>query len=154
MWIVSFVLIPAIATGLQLPSSNEVSRRTAVSSLITSSSAAVISGGASTSSILLPPSVANAADSAVTEVMLNSNNKKKFPLASFGLQVYDDDTAYKLTLTALECGYRNFFASVLAGNQRGFAKAVKDSGIPRKDLYIWLVHYYITLLLHNVYDCM
>lgn len=60
----------------------------------------------------------------------------KFPLASFGLQIYDDNTAYKLTLTALECGYRNFFASVLAGNQKGFAKAVKDSNIPREDLYI------------------
>mmetsp|Transcript_1841 Transcript_1841/g.2957 ORF Transcript_1841/g.2957 Transcript_1841/m.2957 type:complete len:386 (-) Transcript_1841:425-1582(-) len=59
-----------------------------------------------------------------------------FPLASFGLQVYDDETAYKLTLTALEVGYRNFFASVLARNQRGFARAVRDSGIPRSDLFI------------------
>lgn len=60
----------------------------------------------------------------------------KFPLASFGLQIYNDDTAYKLTLTALEVGYRNFFASVLAGNQKGFARAIKDSGIPREELYI------------------
>jgi len=59
-----------------------------------------------------------------------------FPLASFGLQVYDDDAAYRLTLTALEVGYRNFFASVLAGNQKGFAKAIKASGIPRDELYI------------------
>jgi len=62
--------------------------------------------------------------------------KKPFPLASFGLQVYNDDTAYKLTLIALQCGYRNFFASVLAQNQRGFAKAIKDSGINRDELYI------------------
>lgn len=61
---------------------------------------------------------------------------KDFPLASFGLQVYDDETAYKLTLVALEVGYRNFFASVLARNQKGFAKAIKASGIPRDDLYI------------------
>ncbi len=60
----------------------------------------------------------------------------KFPLASFGLQIYSDDTAYKLTLTALEVGYRNFFASVLAGNQKGFARAIKDSGIPREELFI------------------
>jgi diketogulonate reductase-like aldo/keto reductase len=59
-----------------------------------------------------------------------------FPLASFGLQIYDDDTAYKLTLTALEVGYRNFFASVLARNQKGFARAVRDSGISRDQLYI------------------
>ena len=122
------LLIATAAAALQLPySSKEISRRSAVQDLITSAS------GVATSS-LIP--IANAIDS-VSEVTLNSNNKKSFPLASFGLQVYNDDTAYKLTLTALECGYRNFFASVLAGNQRGFAKAVKDSNIPRKDLYIW-----------------
>lgn len=60
----------------------------------------------------------------------------RFPLVSFGLQIYDDNTAERLTLTALECGYRNFFASVLAGNQKGFAKAIKKSGIPREELYI------------------
>ena len=59
-----------------------------------------------------------------------------FPLVSFGLQIYNDDTAEKLTTIALEEGYRNFFASVLAGNQRGFARAVKKSKIPREELYI------------------
>ena len=33
-------------------------------------------------------------------------------------------------------GYRNFFASVLARNQRGFARAVKRSGVPRDELFI------------------
>jgi len=65
-----------------------------------------------------------------------ANNGGSFPLASFGLQVYDDETARKLTLIALEAGYRNFFSSVLAGNQRGFARAVKESGIPRQELFI------------------
>lgn len=59
-----------------------------------------------------------------------------FPGVSFGLQVYDDERAYKYTTLALECGYRNFFASVLAGNQKGFGRAVRASGIPRSDLYI------------------
>ena len=125
---VIFLLIATAAAALQLPSTYERSRRSAVQKLITSAS------GVATSS-LYPSTITNAVDS--SEVILNSNNNKAFPLASFGLQVYDDNTAYKLTLTALECGYRNFFASVLAGNQRGFAKAVKDSNIPRKDLYIW-----------------
>ncbi len=66
----------------------------------------------------------------------SSYTPKPFPLASFGLQIYDDNKAYKLTLTALETGYRNFFASVLAGNQKGFARAIKDSNIPLSDLYI------------------
>lgn len=130
--------MPAFVAALQLPSAistnNELSRRSAVSKLISSSAAAVASG-ATTSSILVPPSIANAAGS-VDKVTLNSKNKKAFPLASFGLQVYDDDAAYRLTLTALEVGYRNYFASVLAANQKGFARAVKDSGIPRDELYI------------------
>jgi len=64
------------------------------------------------------------------------NTGQAFPTASFGLQVYDDATAEKLTSLALEVGYRNFFASVLARNQRGFARAIKASGIPREELFI------------------
>jgi len=67
---------------------------------------------------------------------LKLNTGVMFPTASFGLQVYDDDTAEKLTLVALEAGSRNFFASVLARNQRGFARAIKKSGIPREELFI------------------
>ena len=37
---------------------------------------------------------------------------------------------------ARQLGYRNFFASVLARNQRGFARAVKKSGVPREELFI------------------
>mmetsp|Transcript_7960 Transcript_7960/g.16283 ORF Transcript_7960/g.16283 Transcript_7960/m.16283 type:complete len:137 (+) Transcript_7960:92-502(+) len=119
-------------TALQLPSSTEITRRTAVSNLIASSTAAVASS-------LIYPQSAMADELTVSSnaITLNSQNKKAFPLASFGLQIYNDDTAYKLTLTALEVGYRNFFASVLAGNQKGFARAIKDSGIPRDELYIW-----------------
>jgi diketogulonate reductase-like aldo/keto reductase len=90
-------------------------------------------GTASAGSLVLP-SASLAADPISPIATLSDGTK--FPLASFGLQVYGDDTAYKLTLTALQVGYRNFFASVLAGNQKGFAKAVKDSGIPREELFI------------------
>lgn len=110
-----------------LTTSSEISRRSVVSNLI--AAAAVTSSGT-----LPQPSFALASNN--NAVTLNSQNKKSFPLASFGLQIYNDDVAYKLTLMALEVGYRNFFASVLAGNQKGFARAVKDSGIPREELYI------------------
>merc|ERR1719491_2560763 len=82
------------------------------------------------------PSVALAESDTATKInpIATLSDGSQFPLASFGLQVYDDAAAYKLTKTALECGYRNFFSSVLAGNQKGFAKAVKESNIPRKDL--------------------
>ena len=83
----------------------------------------------------LPTSVASAAINHDPFISLPGSTKP-FPVASFGLQIYSDDVAYKLTLLALEAGFRNFFASVLANNQRGFAKAIRDSGISRKDLYI------------------
>ncbi|CAE7223280.1 unnamed protein product [Symbiodinium pilosum] len=60
----------------------------------------------------------------------------KFPKASFGLQVYSDETAERLTQMAIDVGYRNFFASVLAGNQKGFARGVQKSGISRDELFI------------------
>ena len=64
------------------------------------------------------------------------SNGQVFPLASFGLQIYDDATAERLTLLAIEAGFRNFFASVLARNQMGFARAIKRCGVPREDLFI------------------
>ena len=95
---------------------------------------ALLTATATASGLILPSSVlANAAPGATA---VDIGNGVTFPLVSFGLQIYDDETAYKLTLTALEVGYRNFFASVLAKNQRGFARAVRDSGVPRKDLFI------------------
>lgn len=101
----------------------------------------VLSTIATTSSLLTFPKSSNAVSSAVSvpAIDLPSTSPlptKKFPLASFGLQIYDNDTAYKLTTTALQAGYRNFFASVLAGNQKGFAQAIRDSNIPREQLYI------------------
>ena len=59
-----------------------------------------------------------------------------FPLASFGLQFYDDETAERLTLLAIEAGFRNFFAGCNTLNQRGFARGVKASGVPRDELFI------------------
>lgn len=100
-----------------------VDRRSAVASTLTA-------GG-----LLLPTT--SQATSSISPIATLSDGTP-FPLCSFGLQIYDNDTAFRLTKTALEVGYRNFFASVLAGNQRGFAKAVKDSSnvVDRKDIFI------------------
>lgn len=112
--------ILCISHGLSLNLDNGLNRRDAISA------ATMTAGG------LLIPSAAQASSSP----SLVELEGIPFPLVSFGLQIYDDETAYKLTLTSLEVGYRNFFASVLARNQRGFAKAVRDSGIARSDLFI------------------
>jgi len=63
-------------------------------------------------------------------------NGMPFEVASFGLQVYSDRTAEALTKMSLEVGYRNFFSSVLAQNQVGFARGVKDSNVPRSEMFI------------------
>ncbi len=106
-------------------------------SVLASASKSAAAAAAAAAALGGNPNLASAAAPAVggPRVPLGGSTHD-FPLASFGLQVYDDNTAYRLTLTALECGYRNFFASVLAGNQKGFAKAIKASGIPRDELYI------------------
>jgi len=123
-------VLAASTDGLSV-NNNNVDRRTAIHQ------AGIAAFGATASGLLVPNSqlVAQAATDTINPIATLADGSK-FPLASFGLQIYDDNTAYKLTLTALEVGYRNFFASVLAGNQRGFAKAIRDSGIPREDLYI------------------
>jgi len=98
---------------------------------------ALLTTTATASGLLLPTSsILMNANAAGDSTAVKLSNGDTFPLVSFGLQIYDDEKAYKLTLLALEVGYRNFFASVLAGNQKGFAKAVRDSGIPRESLYI------------------
>ena len=124
--------------SLWLPPSSHVNRRDALRY-----SAGSVLAAATAASSPLPayaaqgrdlPSLASKAPKGDSVTL--SNGGGKFRLVSFGLQVYDDETARKNTLIALDAGVRNFFASVLAGNQIGFAKAIKESGIPREELYI------------------
>ena len=101
-------------------------------------------GGAAAASIglglglgpVVGPAAAVAAGAALKSASVKLSDGTPFQLASFGLQVYDDERARQYTLQALEAGYRNFFASVLAQNQRGFARAIKESGVPRSELFI------------------
>jgi len=120
-----------------LESGREFNRRTLLSAPVSA---------LATSALLRPIHSSHALDNisedAVNTVTLSSKycqlpkTSKQFPLASFGLQVYDDETAYKRMLFALEAGFRNFFVSVLTNNQKGFAEAIRDSGIPRDKLYL------------------
>jgi diketogulonate reductase-like aldo/keto reductase len=85
--------------------------------------------------LLLPNSPCLATTDPLTPIVKLSDGTP-FALCSFGLQIYDNDTACRLTKLALEVGYRNFFASVLAGNQRGFAKGLHESMIDRSNVFI------------------
>ena len=111
------------------------------------STAAIAGSSSLTLSSSFPTSVSAATDAAATPietssttttstVLLTDKTPVTFPLVAFGLQIYDDATAYRLTTTALEVGYRNFFASALTGNVRGFSRAIRDSQIPRSELFI------------------
>lgn len=126
----SVLLVSSLAQALCLSNGN-VDRRTAFQQASVAALGTTTAGG-----LVLPNApVAQAAVETINPIA-KLNDGSSFPLASFGLQIYDDNTAYKLTLTALEVGYRNFFASVLAGNQKGFAKAIRDSNVSREDIYI------------------
>ncbi len=112
----SLLALLAPACGLQLPATRRQVLR----------SASVLGASAA-----LPlPALAASAD------YTTLSDGLRFPLASFGLQIYDDATAERLTRVALDAGFRNFFASVLAGNQRGFARAIGASAVPRSELFI------------------
>jgi len=120
---------------LWLPSSQHVTRRNALRYSVLATGAAACSPMAAQASQGRDlPSLSVQAPKSSSVTLKNGGGK--FPLVSFGLQVYDDEKARKYTLMALEAGVRNFFASVLAGNQKGFAKAIAESGIPREELYI------------------
>lgn len=56
-----------------------------------------------------------------------------FPLASFGLQIYDDDTAYKLTLTALEV------CQCFGPESKGLCPGrARQRYLPRSTVYLWI----------------
>ncbi len=60
----------------------------------------------------------------------------ELPLVTWGVQIYPDSQAQEATLRALECGFRSFFTSPEAGNQEGFARAIRESRVPREELFL------------------
>ncbi len=80
--------------------------------------------------------LATASAAAASPTAATLNDGLQFPKVSFGLQVYDDATAQQYTSLALKAGVTNFFASVLAGNQKGFGAALAASDVPRDNLFV------------------
>lgn len=65
------------------------------------------------------------------------NNGIKIPAIGFGTwQVADGDEAYYACLNALRVGYRHIDTAFAYGNEQSVARAIKDSGIARKDVFI------------------
>ena len=59
-------------------------------------------------------------------------------IPALGLGVYkvDDTTARNSVTTALEAGYRLVDTASFYRNERGVGRALKDSGVPRGDVYV------------------
>ena len=65
------------------------------------------------------------------------NNGVKMPMLGFGVfQVTDPEECRKAVLCALENGYRSIDTAQAYGNEEAVGQAIKDSGIPRDELFI------------------
>jgi 2,5-diketo-D-gluconate reductase A len=58
------------------------------------------------------------------------------PQLGLGTYKLDDDNAYRVVSAALEMGYRHVDTARIYNNEKGVGKAIRESGIPRDDLYI------------------
>jgi len=65
------------------------------------------------------------------------NNGVKIPAIGFGTwQVADGEEAYSSCLAALRAGYRHIDTAFAYGNERSVARAIKDSGLSREEVFI------------------
>ena len=64
------------------------------------------------------------------------SNRVKIPSIGFGTWQIPNDVAYDSVLSALEIGYRHIDTAFAYENEQGVGKAIKDSNIDRKELFI------------------
>jgi diketogulonate reductase-like aldo/keto reductase len=68
---------------------------------------------------------------------LSLRNGVVIPLLGFGTwQIKDGEEAYASTLAALTAGYRHIDTAAAYRNESSIGRAIKDSGIPRDQLFI------------------
>lgn len=72
--------------------------------------------------------------SSVTTVTLNDNTE--IPQLGLGTYKLNDDNAYRVVSAAFEMGYRHIDTARIYENEKGVGRAIRESGIPRDDLYI------------------
>ena len=65
------------------------------------------------------------------------NNGLKMPWLGFGvLNISDGQDVEKAVRYALEAGYRSIDTATVYGNERGVGNAIRESGIPREDIFL------------------
>lgn len=65
------------------------------------------------------------------------NDGRTIPAVGFGtFKAADGEEAYQSTLEAIKAGYRHIDTAAYYRNEESVGRAIKDSGIPREELYI------------------
>lgn len=64
------------------------------------------------------------------------NNGLEMPQLGFGVWQVEDDQATTAVAKALEVGYRSIDTAMIYKNEKGVGKAIKESGLPREELFI------------------
>jgi diketogulonate reductase-like aldo/keto reductase len=68
---------------------------------------------------------------------LRLNNGVNMPLLGLGVfQITDEDVCKQSVMHALKTGYRMIDTAACYGNERAVGKAIKESGIPREDVFL------------------
>ena len=64
------------------------------------------------------------------------NNGLLIPAIGFGTFDADGEELYQAVLSALQAGYRHIDTATYYGNEESIGRAIKDSGIPREELFV------------------
>jgi 2,5-diketo-D-gluconate reductase A len=72
----------------------------------------------------------------VTIPTLQLSDGHTIPQVGLGTATLNDDEIAPVIVTAIEAGYRHIDTAYRYGNQRGVGKGIRDSGIPRKKVFV------------------
>lgn len=67
---------------------------------------------------------------------LRLNDGNTIPQIGLGTASLNDETVAPVIVTAIEAGYRHIDTAYRYGNQRGVGKGIRDSGIPREEIFV------------------
>lgn len=67
---------------------------------------------------------------------LSFHDGRSIPQFGFGLWQIPEDRAAEVVATAARAGYRLFDGAAIYGNEAGLGRGLRDSGIPREELFV------------------
>lgn len=73
---------------------------------------------------------------AITDLLPLPNSTVKIPQLGFGIYLSPPELCHQSCLTALRSGYRHIDSAQIYGNEVEMGTAARESGIPRKDLFL------------------